>query len=60
MTRVHMRTVEGSRVGGVRVDGQSSQMCKSENVAGFLWFLKKKGTQRSRKSKQLVPYLTLD
>lgn len=37
-----MRTVEGSLVGGVRVEVQSSPMCESANVAGFLWFLKKK------------------
>lgn len=43
VTRVHMRTEQGSLVGGVRVEVQSSQMCvMSANAAGFLWFLKKK------------------
>lgn len=43
VTRVHMRTEQGSLVGGVRVEVQSSQMCvMGANAAGFLWFLKKK------------------
>lgn len=44
-----MRTAEGSLVGGVRVEVQSSQMCESANVALCLWFLKKKEKRHIKK-----------